>query len=84
MRALQQNGTEKIVLLENISVMSLDLERKRVVFNFMNSIFVFGRWTPDYHYFQYNTESEAKESFEKIKGMPHFKLNYFISESDNN
>ncbi len=84
MKALQQEGTDKIVSLENISVISLDEDRKRVVFNFMNAIFIFGRWTPDYHYFQYDTEEKAIDAFEKIKTIPSFRLNYFISEVDEN
>lgn len=84
MKALQQSDTDKIVLLDNISVISLDEGRKRVVFNFMNSIFVFGRWTPDYHYFQYDTKEQALEAFNKIKSIPHFRLNYFISDDATN
>ena len=84
MKALQQADTDKIVLLDNISVISLDENRKRVVFNFMNSIFVFGRWTPDYHYFQYDTKNEAQTAFDKIKSIPHFRLNYFISDDETN
>ncbi len=84
MKALQQEGTDKIVSLENISVISLDSDRQRVVFNFMNAIHIFGRWTPDYHYFQYDTADEATEAFEKIKQFPSFRLNYFISEINSN
>ena len=84
MQAIQQNDTDKIIFLNNISVISLDKDRCRVVFNFMNSIFIFGRWTPDYHYFQYNTEHKAVEAFNKIKSLPHFRIKYFISDVDTN
>ncbi len=84
MKALQQKDSNKIVLLDNISVITLDDSRNRIVFNFMNSIHVFGRWTPDYHYFQYNNDTDAIEAFKKIKGLPYFKLNYFISDADSN
>jgi hypothetical protein len=84
MQGLRQKDSDKTVLLKNVSVISLDTERNRLVFNFMNNIFVFGRWTPDYHYFPYNTTEEAIEAFEKIKAMPYFRLNYFISESSEN
>ena len=84
MQGLRQKDSDKTVLLKNISVISLDSERNRLVFNFMNNIFVFGRWTPDYHYFPYNSTKEAEEAFEAIKQMPFFRLNYFISESSDN
>ena len=84
MQAIQQQDTDKIIFLNNISVISLDKDRCRVVFNFMNSIFIFGRWTPDYHYFQYKTEAKAIEAFNKIKGLPHFRINYFISDIEEN
>lgn len=84
MKALQQEGSDKIVLLDNISVISLDIERERIVFNFMNAIHVFGRWTPDYHYFQYNSVSEALEAFSKIKSLPIIHLQYYISDFENN
>ena len=84
MQAIQQNDTDKIIFLNNISVISLDKDRRRVVFNFMNSIFVFGRWTPDYHYFQYKTEKESIDAYNKIKSLPHFRINYFISDIESN
>lgn len=84
MKAIQQQDTDKIIFLDNISVITLDKDRCRVVFNFMNSIFIFGRWTPDYHYFQYRTEEKAVEAFNKIKSLPHFRINYFISDIESN
>lgn len=84
MRVIQQKDSDKMVFLENISIISLDLPRNRLVFNFMNNIHMFGRWTPDYHYFSYNTEKEAIEAFNTIKNLPHFKINFFISGSDDN
>jgi len=79
MKVIKQSGTDKVVFLNNISVISLDTVRNRLVFNFMNNIHMFGRWTPDYHYFSYNSLQEAEEAFEKIKEIPFFKINFFIS-----
>jgi len=84
LKGLRKAGTDKTILLKNVSVVSLDEERNRIVFNFMNNIFVFGRWTPDYHYAPYGSLLEAKEAFTKIKNMPYFQLNFFISESEDN
>ena len=84
MQAIQQQDTDKIIFLDNISVITLDKDRARVVFNFMNSIFIFGRWTPDYHYFQYDNADDALEAFNKIKQLPHFRINYFISDIEEN
>ena len=84
MKVLQQEGSDKLISLKNVSVISLDNDRKRLVFNFMNAIHMFGRWTPDYHYFQYNSQEEAQEAFEKIKLIPLFRVSFFISDIDSN
>lgn len=84
MRALQQNGSEKIVFLGNVSIITLDLERNRIVFNFMNNIHMFGRWTPDYHYFTFDTSQEAEEKFKKLKELPFLRINFFISNDPRN
>ena len=86
MYALKQEGKEKVILLENVSVISLDPEKSkkneyRVRFNYMSPIRITGRWTPDYHYFEYGTLEEAREAFEKICELAHIKLNFFISEN---
>jgi hypothetical protein len=62
----------------------LDEERKRVVFNFSHPIHMFGKWTPDYHYFTYKRVKEAYEAFEEIKNTPIVKLEFFISCSETN
>lgn len=84
MKVIQQLNSDKIVFLSNISIISLDTARCRLVFNFMNNIHMFGRWTPDYHYFSYDTIEEAQEAFETIKSLPEFRLNFFISEIPEN
>jgi len=86
MFAIKQDTLDKgkIILLENISVISLDIERRRVVFNFMNNINTVGRWTPDYHYFDYDSQEEAKNAFERLINTPKIKLNFFISENPDN
>lgn len=81
MKALKQKDEDKIVLLENVSTISIDAERKRIVFNFMNPIQLVGRKTPDYHYFVYPTRQMAEEAFMKITMMPYIKLNFLISEN---
>jgi len=84
MKAIRQKDSDKIVFLENVSIVSLDTQRNRIAFNFMNNIHMFGRWTPDYHYFSYDNIEEAKKAFQKMKNIPFFKLNFFISDSDEN
>lgn len=84
MKVIKQKDTDKLVFLKNISVVSLDRPRKRLVFNFMNNIHMFGRWTPDYHYFAYDTLEGAEEAFEEIKTIPYFKINFFISTVNDN
>jgi len=84
MKVIQQQNSDKIVFLDNISIISLDVNRCRLVFNFMNNIHMFGRWTPDYHYFSYDTLKEAEEAFDVIKSLPEFRLNFFISECPEN
>ena len=84
MYAIGQSDSGRIVLLDNVSVISIDVERNRVVFNFMNNINTVGRWTPDYHYFDYDSVQETIDAFEKLISTPHIKLNFFISESSEN
>jgi len=84
MKTIKQKESDKFIFLNNISVISLDLMRKRIVFNFMNNIHLFGRWTPDYHYFSYETEEDALSAFKEIKSIPYFRLNFFISEHEEN
>jgi len=84
MKALKLSSEDKIVLLENVSTISLDRERSRIVFNFMNAIQLVGRKTPDYHYFQYDTESEATTAFETIIEMTYIKMNFLVSENSDN
>ncbi len=84
MYAIRQSDTDRLVLLKNVSVISLDLHRNRVVFNFMNNIRTVGRWTPDYHYFDYDSVEETIEAFEKLLNTPNIKLSFFISESSEN
>jgi len=84
MQALKQKNEDKIVLLNNVSTISIDADRSRIVFNFMNSIQLVGRKTPDYHYFEYETREEALSSFEEITLMPYVKLNFLISENPDN
>jgi len=79
MKTLQLNGEGKIIFLENVSIITLDEHRNRIVFNFMNNIHLFGRWTPDYHYFSFDTSEEAYEYFERLTKHPYFKINFFIS-----
>ena len=84
MKVLLQEGSDKLISLKNVSAISLDSERKRLVFNFMNAIHMFGRWTPDYHYFQYDSQQEAQDAFERIKLIPFFRVSFFISEINDN
>jgi hypothetical protein len=84
MYAVRQLQSDKIISLENVSVISLDLVRNRVVFNFMNNINTVGRWTPDYHYFDYETIEDAIDAFESLISTPYVKLNFFISENAEN
>lgn len=88
MKTLKQKGHSKIIVLENVSTISLDInefkDRTRIVFNFMNPIFLIGRWTPDYHYFEYDTAEEATKAFEKIISFSYIKQNFLISENPEN
>jgi len=77
---VKQEHSDKIIFYKNVSVISLDIERNRIVFNFMNNIFVFGRWTPDYHYFSYNSQEEAINSYQEIRNSEYIQDNFFISE----
>jgi hypothetical protein len=84
MKTLQLNGEGKVIFLNNVSIISLDLPRNRIVFNFMNNIHLFGRWTPDYHYFSFDSSQEALEYYESLKRHPYFRINFFISFDDEN
>lgn len=84
MYAIQLTSQDKVVLLENVSVIMLDDKRNRVVFNYMSPINIIGRWTPDYTYEEYDTAEDAVEAFEKLVNHPHIKLNFFVSENPDN
>ena len=84
MQALKQANEEKVILLENVSTISLDADRSRIVFNFMNPIQLVGRRTPDYHYFEYPSSKYATEAFDAIVNNPHIKLNFLVSENSDN
>lgn len=88
MHALRQRGHDKIILLKNVSTISLDISnensRDRIVVNYMNPMHLFGRWTPDYHYFEYDSTQEAIDAYEAILKLPYIVLNFFISENADN
>jgi len=84
MITLTQQNSEKTINLGNVSIITLEEQKCKVIFNFMNPINKFGRKTPDYAYLVYNTAEQAKESFEKILQIPLITQGFLVSENPDN
>jgi len=62
-KALRLNNN-KIINLKNVSTVILDVTAKpKIIYNFVNSINIMGRETPDYTYEFFNTAEEAEERY---------------------
>lgn len=79
MITLTQTNSEKTVNLGNVSCITLEAEKNKVIFNFMNPINKFGRDTPDYAYFVYNSPEEAINAYTTIKEIAFIKQNFLFS-----
>jgi len=76
--------SEKIINLKNVSTIQLDSERKKIIFNFINSINIMDRETPDYCYQNFKTPEETEEAFEALKQTRYIKENFIISKKQTN
>ena len=75
---------EKLIYLKNVSTISIDRNNFKIIYNFVNSINIVGRETPDYSYQKFNSLEEMLEEFEKIKSLDYIKDNFLISEVPEN
>jgi hypothetical protein len=78
------NPNEKLVNLNNVSTISLDCERNKIIYNFTNSINILGRETPDYSYQTFETFEEAENVFFALKELKFVQDNFLISSNINN
>jgi len=76
--------TEKIINLKNVSTILVDTERCKIIYNFINSINIMDRETPDYTYQTFDSPEETLKEFESIKKIQYVKDNFLISEDVKN
>lgn len=84
MVTVRQIDQDKIVSLGNTSTITFDDDKRKIIFNFVSAIRKFGRLTPDYTYFVYQTTIEYMDAKKALFDIPYVELNFMRSDTSSN
>ena len=76
--------SEKIINLKNVSTILVDTERCKIIYNFVNSINIMERETPDYTYQNFKNLEETLKAYEDLKNAQFIRDNFLISNGAEN
>lgn len=81
MNLLKLNNS-KLINLAVVSSISID--NKKVIYNFINSIDILGRQTPDYSYERFNSTLEANKRFKELLNLDLVKDKFLFHKNHEN
>jgi len=72
----------KLINLAVVSTISID--KNKVIYNFINSIDILGRETPDYSYERFKTNKEAEKRFKELQQLDIIKDRFLFHKNHKN
>jgi len=71
--------------LINLSVVStISIDRNKVIYNFINSIDILGRETPDYSYERFKENGDAQKRFKELQNLNVIKEKFLFHKNHSN